>query len=234
MKVDETTQDLDPRLKCRIHKDNMNLTDSQHHNWFIASLLPHLRIDLSQQKKGIQAKALEITMRLHETPIQDASLGVQQIHAQLQNLFLELQILKKDKSSRPEVHEEVWCLKCKNQVHDKDHCPVFANYITGGGPMPLRQEAPTRPSVGPTLWCAICQVAGKHVIDNCHLLQKFVQTLQQLFCNFCKSVGYDEHNYRSYELMMERTPTYRIQDETRLLQQGARVVHGGYQGRGRG
>jgi len=45
----------------------------------------------------------------------------------------------------------------------------------GGAPMPLRQEAPTGPSMGPTLWCAICQVARKHVTDNCHLLQNFVQ-----------------------------------------------------------
>ena len=50
--------------------------------------------------------------------------------------------------------------------------------------MPLQLEAVAGPSVGPTLWCAICQVAGKHTTDNCHLLQKFVQTPQQLFCNF--------------------------------------------------
>ena len=84
-------------------------------------LLPHLLIAMSQQKIGMQAKALEIAMRLHETPIQDVTLGVQQIHAKLQNLFFEFQSLKKEKATRLEVHEEVWCLKCKNQGHHKDH-----------------------------------------------------------------------------------------------------------------
>jgi hypothetical protein len=71
----------------------------------------------------------------------------------------------------------------------KTIAPVFANYLAGGGPMPLRPEAQAGPSAGPALWCAICQVAGKHATDNCHLLQKYVQTPQQLFCNFCRSVG---------------------------------------------
>jgi len=133
-------------------------------------------------------EALEIAMRLHETPIQDDSLGVQQIDGEIQNLCLEFQILKKDRAAWPEVHEEVWCLKCKSHGHDKDHFPIFVNYVTRGGSMPLRPEAQVGPSTGPALWCAIFQVARKHVTDNCHLLQKFVQTSQQIFCNFCKLV----------------------------------------------
>jgi len=39
---------------------------------------------------------------------------------------------------------------------------------------------------------------------------------QQLFYNFCKLVGHDEHNFHSYELMMERMPTYRIQTKNWL------------------
>lgn len=74
--------------------------------------------------------------------------------------------------------EEVWCLKCKSQGHDKDHCLVFANYVARGGPMPLSTESQAGPSTGPVLWCAIYQVARKHVTENCHLLQKFVQTPQ--------------------------------------------------------
>lgn len=50
---------------------------------------------------------------------------------------MELQRLKKEKSARSEVHEEVWCLKCKNQGHDNDHFPVLENYMVGEGPMPL-------------------------------------------------------------------------------------------------
>ena len=49
---------------------------------------------LSQQKLSTQAKYLEISMRLHETQIQDPNLGFQQIHAQLIKLCLEMQSLK--------------------------------------------------------------------------------------------------------------------------------------------
>lgn len=77
--------------------------------------------------------------------------------------------------------------------------------------MPLKLENIMGPCTRVPLWCAICQIVGKHTIDNCRLLQKFVQTRQQMFFTFCKSVGNDEQNCRSYELMMERTPTYRMQ-----------------------
>lgn len=151
-------------------------------------------------------------MRLHEIPIQEMTLGIEQIHSHLQNLCLELQSLKKEKETKPEVHEEVWCLKCKFQRRDKYHCPVFANYIIGGGPIPLKLESPAWSSMGAMLWYDICQVARKHATDNCHFLQKFVQTSQQLFCDFCKSVGHDEQHCHSYELMMERMPTYQMQE----------------------
>jgi len=142
----ETPWELDQRLKGMICEANMTLTDGQHHAWFVASLMPHLRTVLSQQKLSTQAEALEIAMRLHETPIQDPGLGMQQIHAQLKNLCLEMQSLKQDRTAHPEAHEEVWCIKCKGHGHDKDQCPVFANYLAGGGPMPLRPEAQAGPS----------------------------------------------------------------------------------------
>ena len=65
----ETPWELDQRLKCTIHEANMNLMDGQHREGFVASLLPDLRVALSQQKIKNQAEALEIAMRLHETPI---------------------------------------------------------------------------------------------------------------------------------------------------------------------
>jgi len=65
----KTPWELDQRLKCMIREANMNLTDGQHRKWFVASLLPHLRSALSQQKLTTQEEALEIAMRLHETPM---------------------------------------------------------------------------------------------------------------------------------------------------------------------
>lgn len=139
--------------------------------------------------------------------------------------------LKKDRTTRPEVCKEVWCLKWKGQGHDKDHCPIFVSYVAVGGPMPLRTEDATGPSTGPMLWCAIYQVVRKHVTDNCHLLQKFIHTPQKLFYNLCGSIGHDENNYCSYELMMDKTPSYKVQEETQPLDQGASGVQGEYQGR---
>jgi len=136
----ETPWELDQRLKCTIRKANMTLTDGQHCDWFVASLTLLLWNTLSQQRLTTQVEALEVTMRLHKTLIQDPKLGVQHIHAQLKNLCLEMQSLKQDKTTRPQVRDEVWYVKCKGQGHDKDHCPVFANYLVGGGPMPFRPE----------------------------------------------------------------------------------------------
>lgn len=172
----ETPRELDQRLKGIIHEANMNFMDGQHYAWFVASLMLHLRTVLSQQKLSTQAKALEIKMRVHETPIQGSSLEVQQIHAQLKYLFLEIQSLKQDRTTHPEAHEEVWCRKCKGQGHDKNHCLVFMNYLAGGGPMPLRPKAQAGPSMMPTLWCTICYIGGKHATNNCHLLQKYTKT----------------------------------------------------------
>jgi len=128
-----------------------------------------------------------------------------------------MQCLKQDKTAQPEVREEVWYVKCKGWGHDKDHCPIFTNYLAGGGLMPLRPEEKERPSAASALCCAICQIIAKQATDNCHLLQKYTQNSQQLFCNFCRSMGHDQCTCRSYESMMDITPTYRVQTEMRPL-----------------
>ena len=135
-----------------------------------------------------------------------------------------MQSIKQDRTARPGVREDVWCVKCKGQGHDKDHFLVFTNYLVGGGPMLLRLEAQVGPSVAPALWCVIFQIGGKHVTNNFHLLQKYTQNSEQLFCNSCRSVGNDEHTCRSYELMMDQTHTYRVQAKTRPLNQNVRMA----------
>jgi len=76
MQPGETPWELDHRMKCTIHEANMNFTDGQNREWFVAFLLPHLRSALSQQKITNQKEALEISMRLHETPMKYPNLGV--------------------------------------------------------------------------------------------------------------------------------------------------------------
>jgi len=80
--------------------------------------------------------------------------------------------------------------------------------------MPLRLEAQAGPSAALALRYVICQIGGKHATDNYHLLQKYTQNSQQLFCNFCRLVRHDEKTCKIYELMMDRTPTYIVQAET--------------------
>jgi len=82
----------------------------------------------------------------------------------------------------------------------------------------------------PALWCAIFQIAGKHAANNCHLLQKYTQISQQLFYNICRSIRHDECTRRSYELMMDRTPTYIVHAETWPLEQNAGISQIGFQG----
>jgi len=76
MLLGETPWELDQRLKCTICEANMTLIDGQRREWFVALLMWHVRIALSQQRLMTQVEALEITMRLHETPMQDPNLGV--------------------------------------------------------------------------------------------------------------------------------------------------------------
>ena len=76
MKLGETPWKLDQRLKCKIREANMNLIKGQHCEWFVASILPHLRVVFSQEKITTQEEALEIAIRLHETLMQDLNLWV--------------------------------------------------------------------------------------------------------------------------------------------------------------
>lgn len=76
----------------------MTLTDAQHCALFMASLTPHLRMTLSQQNISTHVEALETAMRLHEAPLQDSGLGVQQIQAQIQKFCLEMKKLKQEQA----------------------------------------------------------------------------------------------------------------------------------------
>ena len=66
------------------------------------------------------------------SPIQDKNIGVQQIHSQLEIMHLELQSLNKGKESQPGFRVEVSFLNCKGHGHDKEHCPIYHNYLIWG------------------------------------------------------------------------------------------------------
>ena len=153
--------DFDHKFKALIDQVSFEFAPEQHKEWFIAELLPHIRLPLMQQKLQTQDDALEMAMKLESSPLAETSTGMATLQNQLANLTLQLHELKKGK----EVVQDIWCVKCKAQGHTKDDCPVFVEYIETGAPNPLPQTH------GP--WCEICKMRG-HLPHHFPLLQKNV------------------------------------------------------------
>ena len=136
---------------------------------------------------------------------------------------LGLHDMKKGKAT----HEEVWCIHCRTEGQDKDQCLALRNYLNTGTPNPLH------PSV---LYCEIYRTTGQHRPKDCYLLQRYVQFPKNPYCKLCKSVGHNEDECRSFDLMRERTyDTYRVhldaQGNDGYGYQGGR---GSFRGQGRG
>jgi hypothetical protein len=201
-KVVEPVWEFDQRFKTLTGHLSFQIPDEQNKEWFIVSLLPHIRVPLMQQKIASQAEALEIAMKLESTPMGESSSGMSQILSQLTSLSLQVEDMKKDKGK--DKREDIWCIRCKSEGHDKEHCPLFHEYLASGALSPLKQV--TLP------WCEVCR--NRHRPGECYYMQKYVQTPTNLYCTFCKSVGHDEKYCRAYDLLHERSrDTYRIQGE---------------------
>jgi len=82
----ESTWDFDQRFKVLMGQVSFEISDAQHKEWFIAALLPHIRVPLTQQRITSQEEALEISMKLEASPIGETGVGMAQIHNQLANL----------------------------------------------------------------------------------------------------------------------------------------------------
>ena len=79
------------------------------------------------------------------------------------------------------------------------------NFLNSGAPNPFN------PSV---LYCEICRTTGQHRPEDCYLLQRYVQVPKNPYCKFCKLVGHNEDECRSFDLMRERTyDAYRVQND---------------------
>ena len=72
-------------------------------------------------------------MKLEASPLAETSTGMTNLQNQLDNLMLQLHELKKVK----EVVQDIWCVRCKAQGHNKDNCLVFVEYLATGVPNPL-------------------------------------------------------------------------------------------------
>jgi hypothetical protein len=139
-------------------------------------------------------------MKLEEALVGESSRGMSHILNQLTSLSLQVEDMKKEKGK--EKREDIWCIRCKSEGHDKEHCPLFNEYLAYGSPNPLKQ------AIVP--WSEVCRT--RHRPSECYYMQKYVQTPTNIYCTLCKSVGHNEKDCRAYDLMHERSrDTYRIQ-----------------------
>ena len=79
------------------------MSNVQHKEWFIAAMLPHIRVPLMQHKIVLQRESIEFAMKLEASLVRETGARMMQIQSQLANLTLKLQDVKKGK----EIQEEI-------------------------------------------------------------------------------------------------------------------------------
>jgi hypothetical protein len=95
--VEEPVWEFDQRFKTLTGCLTFQIPDEQNKEWFIAAVLPHIRVPLMQQKIASQPKYLEIAMKLESTSMGESSSSISQIMSQLTSLSLQVEDMKKDK-----------------------------------------------------------------------------------------------------------------------------------------
>ena len=74
-------------------------------------------------------------MKIEAIPVGESNPGMSQILNQLTNLSLQVEDMKKDKGK--EKREDIWCIRCKLEGHEKEKCPLFHGYLASRAPIPL-------------------------------------------------------------------------------------------------
>jgi hypothetical protein len=136
-KVAEPVWEFYQKFKTLTDQLTFQIPYEQNKEWFIVALLPHIRVPLMQQKIASQEEYLEITMKLESSPMGESSSCMSQILSQLTGLSLQVEDMKKDKGK--DKMEDVWCVRCRSEGHNKEHCPLFHEYLASGAPSPLKQ-----------------------------------------------------------------------------------------------
>ena len=60
----------------------------------------------------------------------ESSSGMSQILSQLTSLSLQVEGMKKDKGK--DKREDIWCVRCRSEGHEKEHYPLFHEYLASG------------------------------------------------------------------------------------------------------
>jgi hypothetical protein len=190
-KPSESVWEIDQRFKCLKGKMKYVMTDMQHRHLFVNSLSPHLKYLLRQQNFQTQAEDLQTTLQMEENQYQKTDPTIEELKEDLKNLTFQL-----NQNKSKEKREVVWCTTCRTKGHHNDECPNFAQYMATWLPNPL-------PTGGP--WCKIFKAHG-HDPYHCPMMQKYETIPKSLDCNFCKSVGHDDKDCRTMDLMLSFVP----------------------------
>jgi hypothetical protein len=106
-----------------------------------------------------------------------------------------------NQNKNKDKREVVWCTTCRTKGHHNNECPTFLQYMTAGMPNLLTTGG---------LWCKIYKKPD-HDPYHCTMIRKYQTIPKSSYCNFYKSVGHNDKDCRTMELMRERTSdAYRV------------------------
>ena len=77
--TNETIWDFDQRFKTLMARVSFSMSDVQHKEWLIVTLVSHIRQPLMQQKIAMHSEALEIALKLKASPIEESVVEMSQI-----------------------------------------------------------------------------------------------------------------------------------------------------------
>jgi hypothetical protein len=80
-----------------------------------------------------QSEALEITMKLQASLVEENGAGMAQLQSKLEVITIQLQDIVKGKEKR----KEVWCTTCRIEGHHNNECLDFQQYLNTRALNPL-------------------------------------------------------------------------------------------------
>ena len=75
----ENIWDFDQRFKTLMERVSFEMSDIQHKEWFIVTLLSHIILLLMKQNIVTLSKDLEIDMKMEDSPVGENAIGMNKI-----------------------------------------------------------------------------------------------------------------------------------------------------------